>query len=335
MFDTLREMLQFAVVLVVVTLGFTVSFHALFRNFDTYAYTWLNLFKAMLADLAYFNEFPDERFEAVATVLLVVYVITNGVMLLNLLIAVLSTTHAKVQENVEHEYSVIKARLIQRYRLVVGEDLLPAPFNLLQILFAGRKRAQRRVGYLVFWLVVGPVAVCGGALLWVVSAFLVPFPDVHELRVWSNVQTYFGLSSKRRWFSKGLEFLLLFMWRVVVSPLHLFGWWLTRPLVCVKLLVSGSFCGSEQESADGPKHGQRVRVDDILKAQPGGKSVRELLDLLRDPKLDQKMEEERRQKTIEYQIGTLREAVANMDGKLNILVELISAQGNREGGVSR
>lgn len=345
----IREVVQFAVVLVVVLLGFTVSFHILFGGFNTYGETWLHLFKAMLADVEFFDDFPDKQYEAVATVLLVVYLVINAILLLNLLIAVLSTAHAKVQENIEQEYSVLKARLIQRYRLVVGEDLLPAPFNLLQLLLARSKRSQRRAGYVVFWLVVGPVAVCGGAALWVVSAFLVPFPDVHKLGVLTGDERRVGPSVKRGGrvlkVSMCFEHLALFIRRVVVSPLHLFGLWLTWPLACVKLLVLGSCGRSEQGDADCSKHEQVVRVDDILKAQPGGKSVREILDLIRDPKLEIAEKEERHRKTTEDQMETLhkavveirnlRETVADMGGKLNNLLELVSAQRNPEVGVSR
>lgn len=68
----MREMSQFAVVLVVVLLGFTLSFHA-----DTYGQTCLNLFKSMLGEVDFFDEFAG-HFEAVATVLLVLYLIAWG-----------------------------------------------------------------------------------------------------------------------------------------------------------------------------------------------------------------------------------------------------------------
>lgn len=67
--------------------------------------------------------------------LLVVYLVVMTIILLNLLIAVLSTSHAKVQRNAEREFQVSKARQIRHYQLVVEEDLLPAPFNLAQLRF--------------------------------------------------------------------------------------------------------------------------------------------------------------------------------------------------------
>lgn len=110
-----------------------------------------------------------------------------------------------------------KARIVEYYRTVVGHDLLPAPFNLVQLALsllvfvvvflveaakvhrADRNRqadpeedpdgrifwgkvekgarpwqstASQVFGRMVFCLVLGPVAVTGGAILWVLSGFI-------------------------------------------------------------------------------------------------------------------------------------------------------------------
>ncbi|CAM9587306.1 unnamed protein product, partial [Ectocarpus fasciculatus] len=123
---------------------------------------------------------------AVATILLVVYLFIVTIMLLNLLVAILSTSHATVHENVDREFKVSIARMMDYYQLVVTKDMLPAPFNLLQLVvwpFAwcvgarqnrncGREayeRGSKAIGPVVFWAVLGPVAVVGGALLWMGS----------------------------------------------------------------------------------------------------------------------------------------------------------------------
>lgn len=54
-------------------------------------------------------------------------------MLLNLLVAMLSTSHAQVQDDAGRELKVSKARTVAHYRWFVDNDLLPAPFNLVQI----------------------------------------------------------------------------------------------------------------------------------------------------------------------------------------------------------
>lgn len=67
---------------------------------------WQSLFKAMLGDTEYFEALSGTSYERVATVLLVVYLIILTVMMLNLLVAVLSTAHAKVDKNADLEYKV-------------------------------------------------------------------------------------------------------------------------------------------------------------------------------------------------------------------------------------
>ncbi|CAN0547512.1 unnamed protein product, partial [Ectocarpus sp. 12 AP-2014] len=94
--------------------------------------TFLALFKAMLGDVDYFTVFSGGRHETVGTILIVTYLVVVTVMLLNLLVAILTVSHSKVQENVQREFKVSKARMIQRYRLTVENDWLPAPFNLAQ-----------------------------------------------------------------------------------------------------------------------------------------------------------------------------------------------------------
>lgn len=136
-FLMMREKSRFAVVLLVVILGFTLSFHVLFRTDDTYGRTCLNLFKAML-DVVGSNDISEDRYEScyssVATVLPVVYrLVTITIVLLNLLVAILSTSHAQVQEHADQEYKVLKARLIKHYRVVVQDDVLPASFNVVQL----------------------------------------------------------------------------------------------------------------------------------------------------------------------------------------------------------
>lgn len=345
LFLMMREMFRFAVVLLVVMLGFTLSFHAFFRTDDTYGRTCLNLFKAMLGEVGFFDEISEDRYESryksVAMALLVVYLILITVVLLNLLIAVLSTSHAKVQEHADQEYKVLKARLIKHYRFVVQNDLLPAPFNLVQLPFRRHEGAKRRVGYVVFWLVAGPVAVVGGALLWVVSAFLLPW-ETENARLFRCCERV----------SVVVEHLKLYVWRIVGCPLHLFGWWLTQPFVCIWFLVSGSWGGSELDNAEGRRRPAR-RVDEILDAEDEP-SVKELLRFLVDPLSDDKVREDERKKatTVEH-MKLLRNRLENqnkllqdhidgtinrkmdvlhkaMDERMDVLVKLVSQQGNQE-----
>ncbi|CAN0470807.1 unnamed protein product, partial [Ectocarpus sp. 12 AP-2014] len=82
------------------------------------------------------DDFSGTTFDGVATVLLVVYLVLLTIMMLNLLVAVLSTAHAKVDADAGLEYKVTRARLIQHYVNVVEIDRLPPPLNLFQWIFA-------------------------------------------------------------------------------------------------------------------------------------------------------------------------------------------------------
>ncbi|CAM9094293.1 unnamed protein product [Scytosiphon promiscuus] len=339
-FQTMREMLEFAMVLLVVLLGFTMSFHALFRNFDTYGETCLNLLKAMLGEVSLFDEFPDERYEAVATVLLVVYLIIITIMMLNLLIAVLSTSHAKVQEHAEQEYRLLKARLIQHYRLVVRDDLLPAPFNLVQLPLRWHRKAKRSVGCIVFWAVLGPVAVVGGAFLWIVSAFLKPLTRLPE--AWTfDILVYQG-DEVGAWchpFSRGCRaiwiYVLLFIRRVVGCPLELLGLWITQPVV-----VGKSVFRSEDNLVTGPGRVKPVDatmagVNTILRQQQDGATVRDLLEFLVDPLSDETVrEDERRRSTSVEHLKLLRNRLEcqnkllqdHFDGKIELKVGALESK---------
>ena len=173
-------LVRFGVVLLVVMMSFAMSFFALFREVNTFDEILLHLFKTILGDVEYFDDFDDssrEQYAVVGQVLLSIFVIVMTIMLLNLLIAILSTTHADVHKNAEREFKISKARTVQHYRLVVEHDILPAPFNLLQLFvsmsFVSKswqrstlcRHLKRAVGLLVFWLTLGPIAVMAGLIL--------------------------------------------------------------------------------------------------------------------------------------------------------------------------
>ena len=171
-----------------------------------------------------------------ATVLLV-YLVFIAIVLLNLLIAVLSTSRSKVQEHADQECRVLRSRLIKHYRTVVREDLLSAPFSLVQLPVRRSEILRRYPGYPVFSIVIGPAAVVGGARLWVVSAFLVPSPRSPATRGFTVTtrSEYYTTDG----FRLGIEYVVLFLRRVLRCSLHLLTWWLTRSLVCAWIFASG------------------------------------------------------------------------------------------------
>ena len=120
MFSMASVLMQFGVILVVVVMGFATSFFALFRDVDSFGETLLYLFKTILGDVELFDELEDisrEQYAVVGYLLLVVFVIVVTIMLLNLLIAILSTAHADVHSNTEKEFKVSTARTMEYYQL--------------------------------------------------------------------------------------------------------------------------------------------------------------------------------------------------------------------------
>eukprot|EP00752_Nemacystus_decipiens_P005574 g5043.t1 len=94
-FRMTSKILQFGAVMAVVMIGFAMALHVLFRDLDSFGQTFLGLFKAMLGDTELFKDFSGGRYDGVASFLVIVYLFIVTIMLLNLLIAILSTAHAQ------------------------------------------------------------------------------------------------------------------------------------------------------------------------------------------------------------------------------------------------
>lgn len=324
------ELAKFGVVIIVVMLGFAMSFHALFESVDTFGGTCLTLFKAMLGEVGFFDDFPGNDFDAVATALFVIYLVVIAVMLLNLLIAVLSTSHSKVEGKADQEFKVSKARMIEHYRLVVDLCLLPPPFNLVQLVLsspmivlsrsrhgATSRRAKEVVGRMVFWLVLGPLAVVGGALLWMMSSFYAPV--VWHRHVFSKGKSQHGELSAS---STVLRYLIVFVWCGFGAPLYLVAFWLTAPMKWFNLRPWRWLWDRRQApfiASWKPKS-----VNDLLEGHSGGSGLvaGDLQSYLEDPISDPdvQQDERTRQTTVEH-IKQLRDCLekrnkANLDKRL-------------------
>lgn len=155
----ISELSTFSIVLLLVMLGFSTGFWALFSQdsisqddiictqirdaFGSFGDSVLTLFSAMLGEFSFEAFEPEEedddeiecrntRNRQAGVVLLVVYLIIMAVMLLNLLIAVLSTAHAAVYQDAEKQFHAARAKLIVQSRDDVLHDVLPPPFNLIK-----------------------------------------------------------------------------------------------------------------------------------------------------------------------------------------------------------
>ena len=193
-------LLHFVVIMLVILMGFAFALFPLLRDAEIFTFgdVLLLLFKTLLGDLEAFEEFDDSaqnRYSSVVQLLLVLYLVAMTIMLLNLLIAVLSTAYAKVERNADKELEVSKVRIVEHYRLVVVLDILPAPFNLVQFPLTlpfwcleqrARRRKKRRaidrtVGQISFWIILSPAAAAAGTILWVASTVYIIFVPATEL----------------------------------------------------------------------------------------------------------------------------------------------------------
>lgn len=66
----------------------------------------------MLGETDFFDEFSGSKHDGVATVLLAAYLVILTIMMLNLLVAVLSTAHTKVEQNADQEYKVSRSGVL-------------------------------------------------------------------------------------------------------------------------------------------------------------------------------------------------------------------------------
>eukprot|EP00903_Cladosiphon_okamuranus_P011821 g11108.t2 len=152
----MSQTLRFGVFIVIVMAGFALAFHAVFfscdadsdlgRNFRTFSAALLYVFEAPLGEFD-FEEFDDVRMQCpsqsarqqmasdAGIFLLVAYLLILAIVMLNLLVAVLTTAHGEVYSNGngEKEFHLARTRLIQQTARAVAYGFLPPPFNLVQL----------------------------------------------------------------------------------------------------------------------------------------------------------------------------------------------------------
>lgn len=289
------ESVKFSVVLVVVMLGFAMSFLSLF-NAQSFGETCLHLFKGLFGDVGFLDEFSGSDYDAVATFVFVAFLLTVTVILVNLLAAVIGTWQSRIKERADQEFKVSRALLIDHYRLVVDKHLLPPPFNLGQVLvasisflFAGRgpsrqaacSRGKQAVGRLAFWLVLGPVAVVGGTLLWLVSAMRAPFVWRSHYRTISKANDAELLSRS----SLALRYVVIFAWCVVGAPMLLLAFWLTAPLKWLQL-KPWSWVWHRRYPISTTRRSKPVTVNEMLRKSSGGVGVSKIQTYIENPMSD-------------------------------------------------
>lgn len=271
-------LLQFGIVIGTVLLGFAVAFFSLFRELEglTLSSALLDVFKAMLGEVGFFDDFAGTPYYTVATLLLVVYLVIMTIMLLNLLIAVLSTAHSNVEEGVL--LRVANARVLMFYRRVADVDILPEPFNLVQMVFKmpfavidfalGTKThifTKKLVGRTIFWLIMGPVAILGGWVFWLLS-----LPKA--------VSAIWGAKTARNngIVSTYVRILLCVVFIVVGVPIVWTLGWLAQ----ARTVITGRIVALE---AIRPPPDFAKSVDELLREASGGMGMEKLRAIMTDP----------------------------------------------------
>lgn len=113
--------------------GFAISFYSLFSGctsrdpdapqelvFDTFHGSLLIMFDAMLGNVDLMSFQSDvvcsnpERMGDLGLLLLASYMVIMAIILLNLLIAILSTVHSDVNQNIEQEYQLARTNTIYK-----------------------------------------------------------------------------------------------------------------------------------------------------------------------------------------------------------------------------
>lgn len=108
-----NDVLRFCLIYLVFLMGFAQSFFVLFESVGWlgFVHAIQTCFVAMLGDFD-LEQFADSPYTAVSVGLLVVYVVTITILLLNLLIAMMGDTFEKINEAAEMQWHLERARIV-------------------------------------------------------------------------------------------------------------------------------------------------------------------------------------------------------------------------------
>ncbi|CAM9198081.1 unnamed protein product [Ectocarpus sp. 12 AP-2014] len=185
-FNVIGDLTRFGALMLVITLGFALAFYAMFGSmsaslpdggditeYDTYYSSILTLFSSMLGNFS-FEVFKGAPMAEAGEVLMAFFLCVMNITLLNLLIAILATAHARLEGNADKEAVLSEAVIITQYRRAMRLDSLPSPLNVPQeliscVLWRHKERAKEVFARAVFWLVSGPITIAATGVLWAVS----------------------------------------------------------------------------------------------------------------------------------------------------------------------
>lgn len=142
-FGNITHLITFGVIFFTAILGFAISFYGLFRtneSFSSYGNTFLTLFNAAVGNVDFdtFNT-TSHRVNLIGQFVMVCYVCTITLVVLNLLIARMASTYDEIQQQSREHWSYAKAETTSEYMLYYERNpccMLPPPFNLIPTLLS-------------------------------------------------------------------------------------------------------------------------------------------------------------------------------------------------------
>eukprot|EP01043_Picozoa_sp_COSAG02_P028024 COSAG02_NODE_1680_length_11353_cov_12.755909_1_plen_1083_part_00 len=173
---------QFFMLIIIIMMGFACSMTALLQTpyekenprgtpgpYTTIMSGAWTLFRALLGDIDGL-EFKGENREYMAAAVMAIYLVVMSIIMINMLIAVLSSAHAKVAESLEEEVAHVQTRVAINSQHRSNSACLPAPMNLFQMVASadGDMAIRKALWDVVIVLVGVPLMVLIASILWLV-----------------------------------------------------------------------------------------------------------------------------------------------------------------------
>ena len=136
-----QDLGAFLFVFLMSILGFGIAFHSLFpdrEEFQGLGSTFLTLFNAALGDHN-FGSFQSHKYQLVGVPAMGFYAMFVTIILLNLIIAQMSSTFEKMNEKSFEQWSMVMAKNVQDWLMISEKSnpmcMVPPPLNALTMLF--------------------------------------------------------------------------------------------------------------------------------------------------------------------------------------------------------
>lgn len=135
------EVVHFATIYLIALIGFGMTFYGLFytpHDYATVGYAFLSLLGNTLGVLSYdiFDRSNSEVVNVLSICLLIVFMIFSAIILMNFLIAYMSNSFPRIQQEAHQQWCYAHAKIVRAYLRKKDHNalcILPSPFNLLTV----------------------------------------------------------------------------------------------------------------------------------------------------------------------------------------------------------